>query len=196
MPTPRVPATQAVGDGRDRPASILIPVVCCMLRWMLLGSRVGLGIVMCPLWRSAFGFACLFLFSHVFTGHRALGRLGRHCLARQFSRPKRYASCLSAYSLHGHLYGHTCHSSCFTRVAHMCHDMTGKRCDPESGSESLFFFLGYRGIVHPPSADEGTERIWFEPEQRPRKRVPKRSVHGKQSPQGASKMSWRQDDQP
>ncbi len=27
----------------DRPALILIPVVCCMLRWMLLGSRVGLG---------------------------------------------------------------------------------------------------------------------------------------------------------
>jgi len=48
----------------------------------------------------------------------------RHCLARQFSRPKRYASCRGAYSLHGHLYGHTCHSSCFTRVAHMCHDMT------------------------------------------------------------------------
>jgi len=60
----------------------------------------------------------------------------------------------------------------------------------------FFFFLGYRGIVHPPSADEGTERTWFEPEQRPRKRVPKRSVHGKQSLQGASKMSWRQDDQP
>ena len=114
--------------------------MCCMLRWMLLGSRVGLGIVMCPLWRSAFGFACLFLFSHVFTGHRALGRLGRHCLARQFSRPRRYASCLGAYSLHRHLSGHTCHSSCFTRVAHMCHDMTGKRCDPESGSESFFFF--------------------------------------------------------
>ncbi len=125
LPTPRVPATQAVGDGRDRPALILIPVVCCMHRWMLLGSRVGLGIVMCPLWRSAFGFACLFLISHIFTGHRALGRLGRHCLARQFSRPKRYASCRGAYSLRGHLYGHTCHSSFFTRVAHMCHDMTG-----------------------------------------------------------------------
>jgi len=27
----------------------------------------------------------------------------------------------------------------------------------------FFFFLGYRGIVHPPSADEGTERTWFEP---------------------------------
>ena len=56
----------------------------------------------------------------------------------------------------------------------------------------FFFFLGYRGIVHPPSDDEGTERTWFEPEQRPRKRVPKRSVHGKQSPQGASKAFWRQ----
>ena len=33
------------------------------------------------------------------------------------------------------------------------------------------FFLGYRRIVHPPSDDEGTERTWFEPEQRPRKRV-------------------------
>ena len=60
----------------------------------------------------------------------------------------------------------------------------------------FFFFLGYRGIVHPPSDDEGTERTWFEPEQRPRKHVPKRSVHGKQSPQGASKTFWRQDDQP
>ena len=60
-----------------------------------------------------------------FPGHRALGRLGRHCLARQFSRPKRYASCRGAYCLHGHLCGHTCHASCFTRVAHMCHDMTG-----------------------------------------------------------------------
>ena len=40
---------------------------------------------------------------------------------------------------------------------------------------SLFFFLsfrlGYRGVVHPPSDDEGTERTWFEPEQQPRKRV-------------------------
>ncbi len=25
------------------------------------------------------------------------------------------------------------------------------------------FLLGYRGIVHPPSADEGTKRTWFEP---------------------------------
>ncbi|KAA6422959.1 MAG: hypothetical protein FRX49_06948 [Trebouxia sp. A1-2] len=30
-------------------------------------------------------------------------------------------------------------------------------------------------------------QTWFEPEQRPRKRVPKQSVHGEQSPQGASK---------
>ena len=60
----------------------------------------------------------------------------------------------------------------------------------------FFFFFCYRGIVHPPSDDEGTERTWVEPEQRPRKRVPKRSVHGKQSPQGASKTFWRQDDQP
>ena len=44
---------------------------------------------------------------------------------------------------------------------------------------TLPFFLGYRGIVHPPS-EEGTERTWFEPEQRPRKRVPKRSVDSKQ----------------
>ena len=72
--TSREPATQAVRDGRDRPASILIPVMCCMLRWMLLGGSVGLGIVMCPLLRSASSLACLFLFSHVFTGHRALGR--------------------------------------------------------------------------------------------------------------------------
>jgi len=31
--------------------------------------------------------------------------------------------------------------------------------------------LGYRGIVHPPSDDEGTEQTWFEPRQQPRKRV-------------------------
>ncbi len=72
--TPREPATQAVTDVRDSPASILIPVMCCMLRWMLLGGRVGLGIVMCPLLRSASSLACLVLFSDVFTGHRALGR--------------------------------------------------------------------------------------------------------------------------
>ena len=60
LPTPREPATQAVRDGRDRPASILILVMCCMLRWMLLGGRVGLGIVTCPLWRSASSLACLF----------------------------------------------------------------------------------------------------------------------------------------
>jgi len=27
----------------------------------------------------------------------------------------------------------------------------------------FYYFLGYWGIVHPPSADEGTERTWFEP---------------------------------
>ena len=36
---PRVPVTQAVGDGRNRPALILIPVVCCMLRWMFASWR-------------------------------------------------------------------------------------------------------------------------------------------------------------
>ena len=55
-------------------ALILIPVMCCMLRLMLLVGRVGLGIVTRPLLRSASSLACLFLFSHVFTGHRALGR--------------------------------------------------------------------------------------------------------------------------
>jgi len=74
-------------------------------------------------------------------------------------------------------------------------------CDPTTTSMRVVllffnFFWGYRGIVHPPSADEGTERTWFEPEQRPRKRVSKRSVHGKQPPQGASKISWCRDDQP
>jgi len=58
--TPREPATQAVRDGRDRPALILIPVLCRMLRWMLLEGRVGLGIVIRPLLRSASSLACLF----------------------------------------------------------------------------------------------------------------------------------------
>ncbi len=30
------------------------------------------------------------------------------------------------------------------------------------------FLVGYRGTVHPPSDDKGTERTWFEPEERPR----------------------------
>ena len=55
----------------------------------------------------------------------------------------------------------------------------------------FLFFWGYRGIVHPPSNDEGAERTWFEPEQRHRNRVPKRSVHSKQDvhsmPAGADK---------
>ncbi len=63
--TPGEPATQAVRDGRDRPALILIPVMCCMLRRMLLGGRVGLGTVTRPLLRSASSLACLFLFSHI-----------------------------------------------------------------------------------------------------------------------------------
>ena len=42
LPTPRVPATQA-GDGRERPALILVTVVSCMLWSVLLGGRVGLG---------------------------------------------------------------------------------------------------------------------------------------------------------
>ena len=55
-------------------------------------------------------------------------------------------------------------------------------CMVQRSANFFFFsFLGYRGIVHPPSDDEGTERTWFEPEQRPRKRVPERSVHGKQN---------------
>ncbi len=62
--TPREPA-------RDRPALILIPVMCCMLRWMLLGGRVAkLGwAVTRPLLRSASGLACLFLLlvSHIFS---------------------------------------------------------------------------------------------------------------------------------
>ncbi len=53
--TPGDPATQAVRDGRDRPALILIPV-------MFLGGRVGLGIVTGPLLRSASSLAYLFLF--------------------------------------------------------------------------------------------------------------------------------------
>ncbi len=69
--TLREPATQAVRHGKDRPALILIPVMCCMLRWMLLGGRVGLGIVTRPLLRSASSLACLFLFSDIFTGRHA-----------------------------------------------------------------------------------------------------------------------------
>ncbi len=34
----------------------------------------------------------------------------------------------------------------------------------------FFFFWGFKGIFDPPSADEGTERTWFAPEQRPTKR--------------------------
>ncbi len=41
LPTPRVPATQAVGDGRDRPALILIPVVCCIFGGCFLEVELG-----------------------------------------------------------------------------------------------------------------------------------------------------------
>ena len=30
------------------------------------------------------------------------------------------------------------------------------------------FLVGYKGTVYPPSDDKGTERTWFEPEERPR----------------------------
>ena len=46
-----------------------------------------------------------------------------------------------------------------------------------------FSFLGHRGIAYPPCDDEGTVRTWSELGQRPRKRAPKRSVHGKQDVQ-------------
>ena len=77
--TPREPATQAVRDGRDRPALIPIPVMCCMLRWMLLGGRVGLGRVLRPLLRSASSLACLLLFSNVFLFFGFLGGLQGNC---------------------------------------------------------------------------------------------------------------------
>ena len=35
------------------------------------------------------------------------------------------------------------------------------------------FVMGYKRIVHPQSADEGTEPTWFELKERPRKRAPK-----------------------
>ena len=37
------------------------------------------------------------------------------------------------------------------------------------GLDFFYFFLGYKGIVHPPSENGGTERTWFVPEHRPRK---------------------------
>ena len=79
----------------------------------------------------------------------------------------------------------------YSKVAH-CH----RSCMNWQPNLFFLFLKGYRGIVHPPSGDEGNQRTWFEPEQRPSKRVPKRSVHGKQSPQGASKRFCRRDDQP
>ena len=58
-----------------------------------------------------------------------------------------------------------------------------------------FFLFGLQGNCRP-SDDEITKQTWLEPEQRPRKRVPKRSVHGKQPPRGESKTYLHQDDQP
>ena len=75
---------------------------------------------------------------------------------------------------------------CSQGSAHLPSAGPGAALFPGELTFFFFFLFGYRGIVHPPSNDEGTERTWLEPEQRPRKRVPKRSVHGKQSPQGAS----------
>ena len=40
--------------------------------------------------------------------------------------------------------------------------------------QGFFFFWVTGELVTLPSDDEGTERTWFEPEQRPRKRVPER----------------------
>ena len=72
-----------------------------------------------------------------------------------------------------------------------CKCGTAPSCPQACLHNFKFIFLGYRGIVYPPADDAGTERTWFEPKQRPRKRVPKLSVHGKQSPRGASKTYWR-----
>ena len=57
---------------------------------------------------------------------------------------------------------------------------------PDSGF-FFFFFSGLQGNCPFSVNDEGSKRTWFEPEQGFRKPVPKRSVHGKQSPQEASK---------
>jgi len=45
---------------------------------------------------------------------------------------------------------------------------TKKNAKKGTSGFSSFFPVGYRGIVHPPSDGEGTERTWFEPKQRPR----------------------------
>jgi len=92
-------------------------------------------------------------------------------------------------------------SHTFSRATMLQDDVLSFHCLARQFSrpERFFFcfvFFWVTGELSTLRHDEGTERTWFEPEQRPRKRVPKRSVHGKQSPQGASKMSWRQDDQP
>ena len=47
----------------------------------------------------------------------------------------------------------------------------------------------YRGHVRPLPGGRGNERTWFAPEQQLRNNVSKRSVHGKQSPNGAMTTS-------
>ena len=125
LPTSREPAVQAVRDGMDRPALILIPVTCCMLQWMLLGGRDRLGIVRCPLLRSASSLACLCLFSHIFSGYRALGRRAYLTLLGPTIQPAealyQFPRCMIlAWALAGS------HSPFFLpyTVTHMCHDMT------------------------------------------------------------------------
>jgi len=120
--TLREPATQAVRDGRDRPALILIPVMCCMLRWMLLGGRVGLGIVIRPFYEVHPAWLACFLL----------------CLPRPCSR----TPFLHDIAWLGNLAGQGAvpvaesHTSCMAlkgshlpfflpcTVTHMCHDMT------------------------------------------------------------------------
>ncbi len=75
----------------------------------------------------------------------------------------------------------------FTKVAHLRLALQRHNHCCWHFLQCFFFFLGYRGIVHPQSNDEGNEQTWFEPKQRPTKRVPKRLVYGKQCPRGASK---------
>ena len=159
---PREPATQAVRDGRDRPALILIPVMCCMLRWIILGGRFGLGIVMCPLLRSASSLACLLLISHISTGHRALGRRAYLTLLGPAIQPAK-ALCQLHVSCMG-----TCRVTLafflpYT-VTHMCHDMTGLAimacgdCLPwthRSGTRYLGRCLGSNQVRSVPSSSDG-----------------------------------------
>ena len=147
--------------------------MCCMHQRMLHACRLGVdNTVQCRRWRSAllawaayFTKICLILNAGL--GQSLLSCMP--CMGTSILKAAIVGTRTAAFAMFPALLGrNTC---VMTRQA----------------SSSLlffffFFFLGYRGIVHPPSDDEGTERTWLEPEQRPRKRVPKRSVHGKQSP--------------